>query len=425
MTKTFLRDHEQQSIQIKDETDDPNGMDIDTATNWKPLGINLLPPQVIVLQLDSGDSVFLMLHQSAGGILEFVSNRHRVSKTMLNLQPGTHLAVDPSSRYMVLGCSEGLFAIYALNSRAKLQEQYSQGQSLQHIESERHIYLQGVVLKIEFLYPSPDDEEHIVLLVLMIRKGKTRMLLYEWETGGDLRDIRAHSRRGHLLEEARQMPLLVIPLRIESAFILVSASIMSICRGILHGSPRFTDLNDRIDPPTSLFHGSGSPLWTSWVRPVRNPYYTASRDDIYIAREDGLLNFIETDCDDEGLVKTEMNVGYLKHNCGPAMACLDYINPNQTSADVLVSSGDSCAGGAYVVSLVLNVPPICGSQGSQLSAFCMSCSTDIFKDGSKEDSGIHRVLAKLDAISRLRYRSRRSRIGRAVHALQKRVSPAT
>lgn len=349
--EAFKRDHERpfQSTQIKDE-DDLDGMDIDTNINGKVPTMNRLPPQAILLQLDSGDSVFLMLHQSGNGALEFVSNRHRVSKAMLQLQPGTHLAVDPSSRYMAIGCSEGVFAIYALKSRAELQEQYSQGSSLRHVEAERHIYPQGVILKIEFLHPSSDDEEHVILLVLLVRKGKTRMLLYEWDTNSDLTQIRAHSRRGHLLEEARQMPLLIIPLKIKSAFILVSATTMSICRDILLGSPRFIDINDRINPPTPLFYGSGIPLWTSWARPVRRPAYTASHDDIYIVREDGFLICIETDSGEEDLVKAELNIGPLSCNCGPALACLDYVKSNDTSADLLVTSGDSCAGGAYLVS---------------------------------------------------------------------------
>lgn len=348
--EAFNRDYERrfQSTQIKNE-EDLDDVDVDTISGGTPNG-SLLPPQAILLQLDSGDSVFLMLRQSGNGSLEFVSSRHKASKVMLKLQPGAHLAVDPSSRNMVIGCSEGLFAIYALKSRMDLQEQFSQGSSLRYVEAERYIYLQGVIHKIEFLHPSSDDEEHVILLVLLIRKGKTRMLLYEWETGGDLRDVRAHNRRGHLLQEARQLPLLLIPLTIKSAFILVSATTMSICRDFLHGSPRFIDIDDRTDPPTALFQGWGIPLWTSWARPVREPYYRAGHDDIYIVREDGFVKFIETDCDEEDLVKTEMNIGQLSCGCGPALACLDYRFCNDETGDLLVTAGDSCAGGAYLVS---------------------------------------------------------------------------
>lgn len=353
-TEAFIRNHDRhfQSTQIKNE-DDGDEMDIDVHTNENLPSTGILPPQVILLQLDSGDSVFLMLQQSENGALQFVSSRHRVSKAMLKTQPGMHLTVDPSSRYIAIGCSEGLFAIYALKSRGDLQEQYSQGSAPRYVEAERHIYLEGVIHKIEFLHPSADDEEHVILLVLVIRKGKTRMLLYEWETAGDLRDIRAHSRRGHLLEEARQMPLLVIPLTIKSAFILVSAGSMSICKDILQGSPRFIDINDRIDPPTALFYGSRIPLWTSWARPVRRADYRISHDDIYFVREDGLIKYIETDCDEEDLVKTEMSIGQLSNNCGPAFTSLDYViyydDGSNKSGDLLVASGDSCPGAAYLV----------------------------------------------------------------------------
>jgi hypothetical protein len=371
--EAFIHDQERQfqSTQIKDENDH-NDMDIDINFNGDQPSNSLLPPQVILLQLDSGDSVFLMLRQSEDGALGFISSRHRVSKTLLKAQPGMHLAVDPSSRYMAIACSEGVFAIYALKSRGDIQEQYSQGSSLHCVDAERHIYLEGVIHKIEFLYPSADDEEHVILLMLTIRKGKTRMLLYEWETGGDLRDIRPHSRRGHLLGEARQMPLLIIPLKIKSAFILVSASSMSICRDILHGSPRFIDINDRIDPPTALFHGSGIPLWTSWARPIRRPEYSVSHDDIYFVREDGLIKVIETDGDEEDLVKTEMSIGQLSNNCGPAFACLDFVtyydDGRNESGDLLVASGDSCAGGAYLVRptpLLENSLPLARNMGSR------------------------------------------------------------
>jgi hypothetical protein len=352
-TEAFERDYKQKfsGTQIKDEND-LDGMDIDTNVHGNPPALNLLPPQAIVLQLESGYQVFLMLCQSENGAFQFVSNWHRVSKSMLKLQPGAHLAVDPSSRYMAVGCSERVFAIYALKSRADLQEQFSRGSSLRYVEASRHIYPEGVILKIEFLYPSPDDEEHVILLVLVVRKGKTRMLLYEWDTNGRLTNIEPQSRRGHLLEEVRQIPLLIIPLRIKSAFILVSATTMSICRDMHLGSPSFIDINDRIDPPTLLFHGSGAPLWTSWARPVRLPAYTASHDDIYIVREDGFLIYLETDCGEEDLVKSQLTIGPLSCNCGPALACLDFEKPNHTSADLLVTAGDSCAGGAFLVSSV-------------------------------------------------------------------------
>jgi hypothetical protein len=314
------------------------------------------------LQLESGDSVFLMLKYLDNGGLDFISSRHRVSKAMIQLQPGMHLAVDPSSRYMAIGCSQDVFAIYALQSREELQEQYSRDSELRYVESERHISVQGVIYKIEFLYPASDDEEHVILLVFVIRKGGTRMLSYDWQTGKPLRDIRVHSRKGHLLEKSRQMPLLVVPLRIKSAFVLVCEDSMSICGGILEGSPSFYDMGDPMIPPTSLFHGSGKPLWTAWARPVRKEYYTISHDDIYILREDGQVSVIETDADEDGLLKTQSTIGQLLNSCSSAFACLDFVtyydDGTNKSGDLLVAAGDSCEGGAYLVSPTTKYQPV-------------------------------------------------------------------
>jgi hypothetical protein len=161
------------STQIKEEDDT---MDLDESMH-NASHQQSLSPQFIVLQLDTGDSVFLMLRQSKSGELEFVSSRHRVTKSMLKLQPGIHLTVDPSSRYMAVGCSEHLFAIYALHPREELSKQYQGSSTLRHVQSESYFNVQGIILKMEFLYPTADDESHIILLVLVVSRGKTRMVL--------------------------------------------------------------------------------------------------------------------------------------------------------------------------------------------------------------------------------------------------------
>lgn len=347
--KAYEEDIKLGDTQVKDEDDDVSMEDSEAQSKATPLDKSNLPPQFILLQLHTGDSVFLRLHESESGKLAFVSSRYRVTKPMLTLQPGMHLAVDPSSRYIAIGCSERLFAIYALHSRQELKEQYSKGSSLRHVESEAIMYLNGHIQKMEFLYPSPDDERHIILLVLLILKGKTRMLLYEWETGSDLKHIRLHSAKGHLLERSRQMPLLLIPLTLKSSFILVCEDSMAVCQGILQGSPTFIDFNNRIDDPTPLHHGSGRPLWTAWIRPPRFPSYAVFRDDIYIAREDGLIKFLEIDSREDEFVKADNNIGEFGANCGTALACLDFENQHNKSGDLLVTGGDSCPGGTYLV----------------------------------------------------------------------------
>jgi hypothetical protein len=313
-----------------------------------------LPPQLILLQLDTGDSVFLMLERSEAGVLMLVSSRHRAPKSMLKLQPGIHLTVDPSSRYMAVGCSEALFAIYAIRSREDLTKQRHQGMPLRPVEFETFITVKGIILKMYFLHPKPDDEQHIILLLLVVVKGRTRMLLYEWETGNDLKSIRAHNNKGHLLNDHLRMPLLLIPLRARSAFALIYQDSITVCLGLLEGSPEFHDLPHRVDEPTKYHHGKCAPLWTAWARAPRNSKeHQAMRDDIYVVREDGVLKFLGFHIQDA--TNERVSVGYLQSNCGTALACLDYSlhksNFRETSSggDFLITGGDSSAGGTYLV----------------------------------------------------------------------------
>ncbi|KAK6579898.1 hypothetical protein PZA11_007606 [Diplocarpon coronariae] len=308
-----------------------------------------LPPQFLLLQLDTGDSVFLRVNEMDDAKFEFISSRYRVSKPMLKLQPGMHLAVDPSSRYMAVGCSEGVFAVYSLHSRETLNEQYLQGSALRHVEYETQIYSNGVILKMEFLHPMADDEEHIILLVIMVIKGRTKMFVYEWQTGGDLRKVASQNSGGYLLEAKRQMPLLLIPLTIKSSFILVFEDSMAVCQGILHSGPKFIDFNDRVDLPTAFHHGSGSPLWTAWTRPSRLESHKATRDDLFIAREDGLIKFLEIDSEDDDVVTADNNIGDFGAKCGTALATMDYPNKNRKSGDLFIMGGDSCPGGTYLL----------------------------------------------------------------------------
>jgi len=337
---------------IKDVENDVH-MDSDNAYEKAN---SILPPQFILVQLNTGDSVFLILRRSATGKLEFISSRYRVSRVMLEYRPGMHLAVDPSSRYIAIGGNENNFAIYELHSREDLKAQYSTTVDLRFVKSSRVVNSKGIIQKMEFLYPSGNDNSHVILLVLMVIKGRTRMQLFEWKAGQDLRsEVHRHHRHGHGLEESRQMPLLLIPLTIKSSFILICENSMVVCKGILEGPPKFIDFNNIVDPPTSLHHGPGIPLWTSWTRPTRLPEYVETRDDIFIAREDGMIKLLEIDADEEGFVKAVHNIGELEGNCGTALACLDFKEQELKSGDLLVTGGDSCVGGTYLVSLLQSI----------------------------------------------------------------------
>ncbi|KAE8450543.1 hypothetical protein EG329_006274 [Mollisiaceae sp. DMI_Dod_QoI] len=337
-----------ETTQVKSEEEDV-GMDQDEPTHRSASsGRRSLPPQFLVLQLETGDLIFLMLQATGLGQPQFITSRFGVSKSMLRLQPGTHIAVDPSSRYMAIACSEGMFAVYELHTRANLQEQFSKGRKLNFIASGAQIQVHDVIMKMEFLYPTLGDDGHIILLALIIRKGKTRMLIYEWDLNHDVKNISAKSVKGHQLDKSRQMPLLLIPLMIKSAFILVYEDSMSVCEGMVSNFPTFTDFNSRVDSPTAFHNGSTAPLWTSWARPARRPDFLAHQDNIFIAREDGLIKFLHIN---EALDVEDNNIGQFSANCGTAFASLDFKKRSSSfkDGDLLVIGGDSCPGGTYLL----------------------------------------------------------------------------
>jgi len=338
--------------QIKDEDGDINMRHAESKA-YPDSQLSEMPPQLIILYLENLDMVFLMLRKTGSGEWKFISSRYRCNEEFIRVyQPGTHLTVDPSSRYVAIGPQEGTFAVLALHPRKELERQYAQGKIPCPVESEGQFLLSGTIHKMEFLYPSANDEDHVILLVLHIFQGRTRMLVYDWMAGDDLRRVKKDVGKGHMLAPARQIPLLLIPLPIKSSFILISEISLAVCKDILIGQPKFEEFPVEEDEPTGLHHGSGRPLWTAWTRPYRFPYFKGDQDCIYIVREDGVIRCLEIHNDDS-LIQAEMNIGHIQSNCGTALASLDYHHHGPRTGDYLITGGDSGAGAAYLVSIFL------------------------------------------------------------------------
>jgi hypothetical protein len=311
--------------------------------------------EYIVLALENGTIVFLF-GNIRGVHLELCTAHHTVSRPMLAEQPGRHIAADPSSRYLAVAGAENVFAIYSLPSNNSLNTMYQDGNSGAPIESERYFHVKGVIHKMEFLYPTADDPDHIILLLLVISRGTTRMFVYDWEAGQSLRDIQNHFKKGLMFDwEEQRMPHLLIPMRINSSFLLVSETSMSVCHSPLSGSPDFIRVAIKPVKTSRRYFGSNiNPVWTSWFRPLRTESYSKTHDDFYIAREDGTLLFFENSVGDRAL-GLQMDM-YVDCNIGTAFAVLDVMvhKTNDSSTyrgfvDCLVVGGDSSNGGFYLV----------------------------------------------------------------------------
>lgn len=327
-------------------------IDMSDLTDPSPIPItkSKLPRQFIALVLESGDIIILFARDAPNGGTEFISFRHTVARPMMIEQPGRHLVVDPTSRFMAVACFEGIFAIYRLHTVESMSHRFTEG-GFRPIQAERYFRVNGVIHKMEFLHPSPTDVNHVILLLLIIKDGQTRMLLYDWDATEDLKLIQPYGKKGHPLVEANRMPQLLIPLKVRSSFLLISEESITWYTDILTGSPTPVLCEVSIDPPSELHHGLYYPLWASWYRAPRWNQSIQEKDHIYLVREDGVIRFLEID---EDGVSGNMNVGNLDCNVGNAFACLEHhmdsadIHPKKMG-DLLIAGGETCEGGLYLV----------------------------------------------------------------------------
>ncbi|KAM0557953.1 hypothetical protein ACHAPJ_005117 [Fusarium lateritium] len=302
-----------------------------------------LPPQLLVLMLETGDAVFLFIQERADGTLEFVTTRYESPKNLQFL--GFHLSIDPSSRYMAAGSAEGAFIVYELESLINMDSQFQRSGSFKPVKSTRIRLTQGIIHKMEFLHPRPEDDYHIILLLIIIRREASkqahvsRMVVYDWELGDELNTV-FRSEKGTPLPKEHRMPLMIIPLKVNTAFFAVSEHSIGIIKNAFTGQTLFDTLETHSPGQTRLHHGTAGPLWTAWARPFRLNKYLEKTDIIYLAREDGVIAHIEIDSAD--LVPSVTNLGTISTNITTA-----FTTAYDVFSDVFIIGGDSGPGGIW------------------------------------------------------------------------------
>jgi hypothetical protein len=289
--------------------------------------------------LESGDSVFLFVRQGPDGRPEFVASRSGCPR-IRNAHPGFHQAIDPSSRYVALADATDYFVVYELESHEQLSQRYLRNEPLNPVRSFRLRTVRGVIHKITFLHPRAGDSHHIILLLVIVRHGKSKTVIYEWELGNDLESVFAEEKHGHRMPIEHQMPLLLIPLTVQSAFISISPDRIAVCTECLHGPPNFENIELKGHLPTVNHQGRHQPLWTAWARAFRLQSY--NKDCIFFGREDGVVMFMEIDPDTTFPSCTYMDP--FPYRISRAFACLF-----DQCFDVLMMGSDSGSGGYWKV----------------------------------------------------------------------------
>lgn len=299
-----------------------------------------LPPQLIALVLERGDLVFLFLEESTHGQWNFVSRSEKIPDTRLML-PGYHLAVDPSSRYLALGCSDSHFQIWKLESIDVLRDRRAKGWPFEPVTKPViPKAVNGVIHKIVFLSPGADNDENVVLAVILIHKGKSKLHRFEWELTDDVAHVLRETNTGWSIAPEYQMPLLMIPSTIRESFLLVTETSEAFWATLKNGTLEAQGVEMEEREQTELHIGNTMPLWTAWSRPWRLPEYHLDKDTIWMAREDGILQFLEIAA--VGGISTNVILGEVKCKIDTAFACL-----YDRFADILITGGDSGPGAIW------------------------------------------------------------------------------
>lgn len=209
---------------------------------------------------------------------------------------------------------------------------------------ERAFEVDGVILKMEFLYPPQNDSDQIILLLIVCKNGRCRLVWSEWNSASSL--PQAHVRTlAQVLPADEQVPLLLIPTIAFTAFILVCENCISLFRDLLTGTPsRYTHkLHEALEPEEA---GSSrrKPLWVQWARVLRSTTHRAQGDGLYLCREDGIVHFLNIKYGHPSLIDSTHQVGKLDTNIDSSFAVLD-IGPH--CSDLLAAGGDGSEGGLW------------------------------------------------------------------------------
>jgi len=217
----------------------------------------------------------------------------------------------------------------------------------------------------EFLYPPTGDDDHVILMLIVSQDNQTRLLWYDWDCSTSLRTVGLLGPLGQLVMKCKcdscylrelttlwlkimlveQLPLLLIPLTISSAFMLICEKTISVYRDVLTGNATRKSISFHSkDAPIRPGSSRRAPLWTYWARPVRREAHTSKHDDLYICREDGVVRFLEISEDSEIMVDASMKAGILSCNIDTAFASLDL---GLDRDDLLFAGGDMSNGGLY------------------------------------------------------------------------------
>ncbi|KAE9988992.1 hypothetical protein EG328_003308 [Venturia inaequalis] len=319
-----------------------------------------LPPQVLVLALESAELRFVIFDASHPDGLHFRQTSFPLPiYKSLKKTPGRTISVDPLARALVVSASSNTILVYDLKKRATLQSEYANNlEQWNPISSERQLHVEGNILAIGFLHPGPGNEHLIVLIIVAIVGGVSKLSCWRWTQTQGLAGISpvvqsiklpksetessATTEFRSPTETAPEHCNLMIPMANSPSFLLVHGSDVRICRNVLTGKPDVIDVPQKSweQDPKHWASSSRRPAYTSWTRCARlASWKNKGNDSLYLIREDGVIrNYTRGDNYGTGSLG---NAG--QFDCTVSTAVSSFLL-HLKHPDFLVAAGDMCNG---------------------------------------------------------------------------------
>ena len=196
----------------------------------------------------------------------------------------------------------------------------------------------------EFLHPPKGESNRIILLLVVEKDSKSRLIWYDWDADIPLHQAQLRPNKT-LLRPDERLPLLLIPLERNAAFILVCEKRIVLIKDILTGGfHRFFHSLAFEQEPEEPGSSLRPPLWVQWARPMRDKGYRPDQENIVLCREDGIVQYMVIDHNIKQMIDSNHNVGRLGVKINTSFATVDL---GLNREDWLIAGGDESDGGGW------------------------------------------------------------------------------
>ena len=199
----------------------------------------------------------------------------------------------------------------------------------------------------DFLHSPEEEKEKVILALLVANKGEIFLLLYRWDTRMPLHRFKPMRCSGQRLPPEDGFPLMLIPCISSLSFLLVTESGLIIYDQVTASQANTTRYSFKASDVADSNEVAQAKQWTQWARPKRHLQYRKMHDDIFLVREDGVIETCLIDFTNRKVkVTTSVTPGRLDV-CVDSAFCLLAGPAHTGGGDIIIAGGDMTDGGFF------------------------------------------------------------------------------